>query len=408
MDEEESLTQAKNFPQNGVFMIKILARIFIKNHTDYQNETVRSQYGILCGAFGIFLNILLFTLKFIFGTLAASVAMIADAFNNLSDAASSVVQILGFKLSSKKPDPDHPFGHGRIEYISGLVVSFLILYMGTVLLKDSVLSIIHPETINISVLSVVVMGISILVKLYMYLYNHLTAKKINSVAMDVVAKDSLNDVISTSVVIAALIGSRFTSLPLDGIGGVVVGIFILKTGFEAAKDTIAPLLGSAPSAELVAQIEEELMKHKPIVGMHDLIIHDYGPGRMMISLHAEVPGNMNIFSLHDVIDIAENDIARRFNCHVIIHMDPVDTENKRLVELKNVLAEEIVKIDPELKYHDVRMVPGDTHTNLIFDVVKPFNSSMTDEQLKFAIHNAVHARCPDVYCAITVDRPFVK
>ena len=389
-------------------MLKLLARIFIKNHTDYQNETVRSQYGILCGAFGIFLNILLFTLKFIFGTLAASVAMIADAFNNLSDAASSVVQILGFKLSSKKPDPDHPFGHGRIEYISGLVVSFLILYMGTVLLKDSVLSIIHPETINISVLSVVVMGISILVKLYMYLYNHLTAKKINSVAMDVVAKDSLNDVISTSVVIAALIGSRFTSLPLDGIGGVVVGIFILKTGFEAAKDTIAPLLGSAPSAELVAQIEEELMKHKPIVGMHDLIIHDYGPGRMMISLHAEVPGNMNIFSLHDVIDIAENDIARRFNCHVIIHMDPVDTENKRLVELKNVLAEEIVKIDPELKYHDVRMVPGDTHTNLIFDVVKPFNSSMTDEQLKFAIHNAVHERCPDVYCAITVDQPFVK
>ena len=389
-------------------MLKLLARIFIKNHTDYQNETVRSQYGILCGAFGIFLNILLFTLKFIFGTLAASVAMIADAFNNLSDAASSVVQILGFKLSSKKPDPDHPFGHGRIEYISGLVVSFLILYMGTVLLKDSVLSIIHPETINISVLSVVVMGISILVKLYMYLYNHLTAKKINSVAMDVVAKDSLNDVISTSVVIAALIGSRFTSLPLDGIGGVVVGIFILKTGFEAAKDTIAPLLGSAPSAELVAQIEEELMKHKPIVGMHDLIIHDYGPGRMMISLHAEVPGNMNIFSLHDVIDIAENDIARRFNCHVIIHMDPVDTENKRLVELKNVLAEEIVKIDPELKYHDVRMVPGDTHTNLIFDVVKPFSCFLTDEQLKAAIHNAVHERCPDVYCAITVDQPFVK
>ena len=389
-------------------MIKILARLFIKDYTNYSNEQVRSQYGILCGSFGIFLNILLFALKFIFGTLAASVAMVADAFNNLSDAASSVVQILGFKLSSKKPDPDHPFGHGRIEYISGLVVSFLILYMGTVLLKDSVLSIIHPETMNISVLSIVVMGISIFVKLYMYLYNHLTAKKINSVAMDVVAKDSLNDVISTSVVIAALIGSRYTSLPLDGIGGVVVGIFIIKTGFEAAKDTIAPLLGSAPSAELVAQIEEELMKHKPIVGMHDLIIHDYGPGRMMISLHAEVPGNMNIFSLHDVIDIAENDIAQRFNCHVVIHMDPVDTENKRLAELKQVLSEEVPKINPELKFHDVRMVPGDTHTNLIFDVVKPYSCFLTDEQLKLAIHNAVHERCQDVYCAITVDQPFVK
>ena len=389
-------------------MIKLLSKIFIKNPEDYKNEMVRSQYGILCGAFGIFLNAVLFALKFIFGTLAASVAMVADAFNNLSDAASSVVQILGFKLSSKKPDPDHPFGHGRIEYISGLIVSFLILYMGTVLLKDSVLSIIHPEAMNISLLSIIVMGISIVVKLYMYLYNHLTAKKIDSLAMEVVAKDSLNDVISTSVVIAALVGSRFTSLPLDGIGGVVVGIFIIKTGIEAAKDTIAPLLGSVPSVQLVAQIEEELMKHKPIVGMHDLIVHDYGPGRMMISLHAEVPGNLNIFSLHDVIDIAENDIAKRFNCHVVIHMDPVDTENKRLAQLKEVLAEEVPKINPELKFHDVRIVPGDTHTNLIFDVVKPYSCILSDEQLKLVIHEAVHARCSDVYCAITVDQPFVK
>ena len=389
-------------------MIKLLAKIFIKNHNDYQNEKVRSQYGILCGAFGIFLNAVLFTLKFVFGTLAASVAMVADAFNNLSDAASSVVQILGFKLSTKKPDPDHPFGHGRIEYISGLVVSFLILYMGVALLKDSVLSIMHPKKPDTSILSVVIMGIGVLVKLYMYLYNHLISRKIDSVAMDVVAKDSLNDVISTGVVIIAIIGSRFTTLPLDGIGGVVVAAFILKTGFEAAADTVAPLLGTAPSAELVYQIEEELMKHKPIIGMHDLVVHDYGPGRMMISLHAEVPGNLNIFSLHDVIDIAEHDISVRFNCHVVIHMDPVDTENKRLAELKAILAEEIVKVNPELKYHDVRMVPGDTHTNLIFDVVKPYSCILTDDQLKLVIHEAVHARCPDVYCAITVDQPFVK
>lgn len=389
-------------------MIKLLAKIFIKNHNDYQNEKVRSQYGILCGAFGIFLNAVLFTLKFVFGTLAASVAMVADAFNNLSDAASSVVQILGFKLSTKKPDPDHPFGHGRIEYISGLVVSFLILYMGVALLKDSVLSIMHPKKPDTSILSIVIMGIGVLVKLYMYLYNHLISRKIDSVAMDVVAKDSLNDVISTGVVIIAIIGSRFTTLPLDGIGGVVVAAFILKTGFEAAADTVAPLLGTAPSAELVYQIEEELMKHKPIIGMHDLVVHDYGPGRMMISLHAEVPGNLNIFSLHDVIDIAEHDISVRFNCHVVIHMDPVDTENKRLAELKEILAEEIVKVNPELKYHDVRMVPGDTHTNLIFDVVKPYSCILTDDQLKQVIHEAVHARCPDVYCAITVDQPFVK
>ena len=389
-------------------MIKLLAKIFIKNPTDYHNEQVRSQYGILCGAFGIFLNALLFVLKFIFGSLAASVAIVADAFNNLSDAASSVVQILGFKLSSKKPDLKHPFGHGRIEYVSGLIVSFLILYMGLALIKNSVLSIIHPQDLESGLLSLIVMGLSILVKLYMYIYNHLIAKKINSLAMEVVAKDSLNDVISTLVVIAALIGSRFTSLPLDGIGGLVVGIFIIKTGFEAAKDTIAPLLGTAPSHEFVKEIEEELMKHKPIVGMHDLIVHDYGPGRVMISLHAEVPGNLNIYSLHDVIDVAEADIARRFNCNVVIHMDPVDTENKRLAQLKEILKEEVVKINPELTVHDIRMVPGDTHTNLIFDVVKPYSCFLTDDQLKQTIHNAVHARCDDVYCAITVDMPFVK
>ena len=389
-------------------MITLLSRLFIKNYNDYKNEQVRSQYGILCGAFGIFLNVLLFVLKFVFGTLAASVAMTADAFNNLSDAASSIIQILGFKLSSKKPDPDHPFGHGRIEYISGLIVSFIILYMGVALLKDSVLSIMHPKQPDTSVLSVVVMGIGVLVKLYMYIYNHLISRKIDSVAMEVVAKDSLNDVISTAVVIIAIIGSRFTTLPLDGIGGVIVAAFILKTGYEAAADTIAPLLGTAPSADLVNQIEEELMKHKPIIGMHDLVVHDYGPGRMMISLHAEVPGNLNIFSLHDVIDVAEHDISVRFGCQVVIHMDPVDTENKRLTELKEVLSQEIVRINPELKFHDVRMVPGDTHTNLIFDVVKPFSCILTDEQLKQVVHQAVHARCPDVYCAITVDQPFVK
>ena len=389
-------------------MISLLSRLFIKNYTDYKNEQVRTQYGILCGAFGIFLNVLLFALKFIFGTLAASVAMTADAFNNLSDAASSIVQILGFKLSSKKPDPDHPFGHGRIEYISGLIVSFIILYMGVALLKDSVLAIIQPEKTETSLLSVIIMGVGILIKVYMYIYNHLIARKIDSVAMEVVAKDSLNDVISTSVVIVAIIGSHFTTLPLDGIGGVIVAVFILKTGFESASDTIAPLLGTAPSEAFVTQIEEELMKHKPIIGMHDLIVHDYGPGRMMISLHAEVPGDMNIFSLHDVIDIAENDIAMRFGCHVVIHMDPVDIHNARLEELKTILSEEVPKINPELKYHDVRMVPGDTHTNLIFDVVKPYSCILTDDQLKMVIHEAVHARCPDVYCAITVDQPFVK
>lgn len=388
-------------------MIRLLAKLFIKNNKDYKNQTVREKYGILCGGFGIFLNVILFALKFIFGTIAASVAMVADAFNNLSDAASSIVQILGFKLASKKPDSQHPFGHGRLEYVSGLAISFFILLMGFELIKSSITKLINPEPQNYNLFSILVMGFAILIKFYMYLYNHQIAKKIDSVTMEATAKDSFSDMISTSVVIVSIIISRFTSFPVDGIAGIIVGAFILKTGYEAAKDTIGPLLGNPPSKELVDEIEKELLKYKPIIGMHDLIVHDYGPGRMMISLHAEVPGDMNIFDLHDVIDVAEVMISRKFNCSVVIHMDPIDTNNTRLEELKKILAEELPKIDKNLRFHDVRMVPGPTHTNLIFDVVKPFECALDNEQLIAVINEAVQHRDKSVFCAVTVDAPYV-
>ncbi|MBO4859475.1 MAG: cation transporter [Treponema sp.] len=388
-------------------MIRLLAKLFIKNNKDYKNQTVREKYGILCGGFGIFLNVILFALKFIFGTIAASVAMVADAFNNLSDAASSIVQILGFKLASKKPDSQHPFGHGRLEYVSGLAISFFILLMGFELIKSSITKLINPEPQNYNLFSILVMGFAILIKFYMYLYNHQIAKKIDSVTMEATAKDSFSDMISTSVVIVSIIISRITSFPVDGIAGIIVGAFILKTGYEAAKDTIGPLLGNPPSKELVDEIEKELLKYKPIIGMHDLIVHDYGPGRMMISLHAEVPGDMNIFDLHDVIDVAEVMISRKFNCSVVIHMDPIDTNNTRLEELKKILAEELPKIDKNLRFHDVRMVPGPTHTNLIFDVVKPFECALDNEQLIAEINEAVQQRDKSVFCAVTVDAPYV-
>lgn len=388
-------------------MISLLAKIFIKDRKNYSDSKVRTQYGIICGAFGIFLNVLLFIAKYVFGTIAASVSMVADAFNNLSDAASSLVSILGFKLACKKPDPEHPFGHGRIEYIAGLIVSFLILHMGFDLVTDSIKNVIHPEKSQSSLLSVIIMCAAILVKFYMYVYNHLIAKKINSVSMEATAKDSLGDMISTLVVIAALIFGKFTSLPLDAIGGIIVGIFILKTGLETAKDTIAPLLGTAPTKEFVCEIEEELMKHSPVLGMHDLVVHDYGPGRLMISLHAEVPGDKNIFELHDVIDNAEVDIAKRFNCHVIIHMDPVDVNNERLEKLKLVIKEECNNINPALCFHDVRMVPGVTHTNLIFDVVKPLDCKLSDENLVKLIQSAIHEKENDINCVITVDQCFI-
>ena len=389
-------------------MIKLLAKLFIKNNKDYSKPEVRTAYGMLCGSFGIFLNILLFAGKLTAGLIAKSVAMTADAFNNLSDAASSVVQLFGFKLSSKKPDPEHPFGHGRMEYISGLIISFLILLMGFELLKSSIDSVRHPETVSLNILSICIMSSSIIVKIYMYIYNHSIGKKINSVSLEAVAKDSLSDTISTFVVIASALLSPYTTLPVDGIAGIIVAGFILYAGYESAKETIEPLLGAAPELEFVKAIEEELMTHKPIIAMHDLVVHDYGPGRLMVSLHAEVPGDQNIFELHDVIDNAEVDIASKFNCHVVIHMDPIDSNNERLSELKKFLHENLKTIHPDLNCHDVRMVPGKTHTNLIFDVVKPFGCKLTDKELKNQITNLVRKDNKDIFCVITVDQPFVS
>lgn len=389
-------------------MLTLLSRFFIKNYKDYSDSSVRSQYGVLCGGVGIFLNLLLFAGKFIFGTLAASVAMIADAFNNLSDASSSLIQILGFKLSEKKPDPEHPFGHGRMEYITGLIISFLVLLMGVELFKSSVETILHPRQMELSTFSIVVMIAAVLVKLYMMFYNLSISKKINSVAMKATATDSFFDAISTSIVLISFGISRFTLLPVDGIAGIVVSLFILYGGYSSAKETISPLLGDPASREFVEQVEKEVRKFPEIVGIHDFVMHDYGPGRKMISLHAEVPGDRNIFELHDVIDLVEATLALKFKCQAVIHMDPIDTKNERLAELKKILNAQLEQIHPELKSHDVRMIPGPTHTNLIFDVVKPFELKMTDYELITLIQQKVNNECNDVYCAVTVDQPFVS
>lgn len=387
-------------------MVKILIRLFIKNSSDYGNTEVRTKYGIVCGAFGIFLNLMLFALKFIFGTVSKSVAMVADAFNNLSDGASSLVSILGFKLSLKKPDRDHPFGHGRMEYVSGLVISFLILLMGAELFRSSFSSVFSSEKTEFSASSVAVMCAALLVKFYMYFYNHRIGKKIGSVSMEATAKDSLGDTISTLVVIASLIAGKYTDLPVDALAGMIVGVFIIKTGFDSAKETVAPLLGEAPSKDFIKEIEAELLLHKPIMAMHDIVVHDYGPGRRMISLHAEVPGDKNIFELHDVIDNAENDISKKFNCSVVIHMDPVQTHNPLLEDIKRHLKIILFVIDPGLTAHDIRIVPGPTHSNLIFDVVKPFSCKIADSELKVKIDSAVKIKYPDVNTVVTVDVPY--
>lgn len=387
-------------------MISLLSRIFIKNSRDYSKPSVRTAYGVLCGAFGIFLNIVLFAAKFIAGTLAGSVAMTADAFNNLSDAASSLVSILGFRIASKKPDSEHPFGHGRMEYVSGLIVSFLILMMGVELIKTSVEAIINPEPVSGGLVPVLILCASILVKFYIWFYNHSVGKKISSVALEATAMDSLSDMISTFVVIVSVICSKFCSLPVDGIGGIIVAVFILRTGFESARDTLRPLLGTPPSEELVKAIEAEVMSHKPIIGIHDLVVHDYGPGRMMVSLHAEVPGDQNIFELHDVVDNAEISLSQKLGCSAVIHMDPVDTKNERLKELHKIASECAKQIDTRLSVHDVRMVPGPSHTNLIFDVVRPFDCCEDHASLKKELASKIEGLCSDVRCVICVDDPY--
>lgn len=388
-------------------MISLLAKLFIKNHEHTDDPSVRSAYGTLCGLVGIALNILLFAGKYIAGTISGSIAIAADSFNNLSDAGSSLITLLGFRLASKKPDPSHPYGLGRLEYLSGLIVSAIILVMGFELGKSSIEKIIHPEEVQFGWLPVVILIVSICVKIYMFLYNRSVGKKISSSAMVATATDSISDSVATFVVLVSMLIARFTSINVDGYAGVLVAAFILYAGFNAAKETLAPLLGQPPEPEFVEKVHDLVMSHPEVVGIHDMIVHDYGPGRQMITLHAEVNGNGNIFELHDAIDNIEQELASTFGCHATIHMDPVEAENDALNSLRAELAQMVKTIDPAISIHDFRMVPGPTHTNLIFDAVVPFSFRLSDEEVKLQITALLQEKYPNYYAVITVDKAYV-
>ncbi len=385
-------------------MVTLLAKLFIKNREDYKNPAVRQAYGVLCGAVGIFLNLCLFTGKFVAGLISNSISITADAFNNLSDAGSSIITLIGFKMAGQKPDPDHPFGHGRIEYISGLLVSVIILLMGTELLKSSVSKIIHPETPEFSPVILVILIASILVKCYMFLYNRRLGKKMDSAAMLVTGTDSLGDTLATSVVLISTLTAHFTDLSLDGWCGVLVGLFVCYSGFTAARDTISPLLGPAPDREFVQQVNDIVMSHKEIIGIHDLIVHNYGPGRVLISLHAEVPADGDILTLHDVIDTIEHELQKTLNCHAVIHMDPVQVGDQETERLKELVKGYLAQIDPCLTMHDFRIVTGPSHTNLIFDVVAPYNFRLSDGALTALIAEKVRADNPACFTVVDVDK----
>ncbi|MGN1197248.1 MAG: cation diffusion facilitator family transporter [Acetatifactor sp.] len=385
-------------------MITLLSNLFIKNKSEMKNPTVRQAYGMLCGGVGIFLNLMLFAGKFLAGLLSSSIAITADAFNNLSDAGSSIITLLGFKIAGQKPDPEHPFGHGRVEYISGLGVSVLILLMGIELVKGSVSKIIHPEELTFSPVIIVILLASILVKCYMFYYNRTLGKKLDSAAMSATAMDSISDCLATTVVLIATLVGHFTSITIDGWCGLLVGLFICRAGIMAAKETIGPLLGQPPSPEFVEQVSNIVMSYEEVIGLHDLIVHDYGPGRVLISLHAEVPADGNILTLHDVIDTIEQELKTTLNCHAVIHMDPVQVGDEETDRLKAMVKDIIAQIDSSLTIHDFRIVTGPTHTNLIFDVVTPFDFRLTDSELTALIQEKVKQENPGYFTVIQVDK----
>ena len=392
-------------------MIRLLAKWFIRGKESDSPERVRSAYGVLSGCFGIFLNLVLFTVKLIFGLLAHAVSLQADAFNNLGDAGSSVISLFGFRLASKKPDRDHPYGHGRFEYVSGLFVSIAIILMGWSLFRNALGVVLHggePAYATHFTASVCVMGAAVLVKLYMFLYNRALAKRFDSPALRAVAFDSLSDTVATGAVLVSALVTRFVPLPEwvrpDAWSGLLVSLFILYTGLKSVKETTAPLLGRRPDPAFVSAIEEATLFFEGIGGVHDVIVHDYGPGRVFVSLHAEVPADADIRDIHEVIDNAEKYLSERFRCNATIHMDPIITDDPETVRLHALARDALNEIGPSLSIHDFRAVQGPQNKTLLFDVSVPYTFSESDETIRERIERAIAERIPGCRADVTVDR----
>ena len=378
----------------------------IRRPEDGSDPAVRQAYGLLSGGVGIVLNLLLSAGKFVAGVLTGPIAVTAHAFNNLSPAGSSVVTLVGFRMAAKRADDDHPFGHGRIEYLSGLAVAVAILVVGLELAKSSLEKVLHPVEVAFSWLSVGILCASILVKLWMFFFNRNLSRRIGSAAMMATATDSLSDAAATSAVLLGTLVGHFADLYIDGWVGVLVAVFILRAGWGAAKDTLDPLLGQSPDPELVRGIQETVLGRPEIVGMHDLVVHDYGPGRCMASLHAEVPMDADILVIHDVIDNLERELRRKLGVEVVIHMDPIAVGDPRTDALKAQVTELVRRIDPDMTIHDFRMTAGPEHTNLILDVAVPYHCRLEDEQVQEAIGAAVKALPGNYYTVVSVDHVY--
>ena len=374
---------------------------------DPNSPQVRRRCGTIAGGMGIFLNLLLSAGKLLAGLLTASVAMTADGLNNLSDAATSVVTLIGFRLAGQEADAEHPFGHGRMEYVAGLIVSLAILLMGVEVGRSAVDSLLHGSTPEFSPLAVGILCAAILVKFWMFWFNRALGRTIGSAAMQATAADSLSDTLSTGVVLVSTLLCHFFQLHVDGLAGLLVCAFILKTGWEAARDTLAPLLGRPMDPELAADIDKLVLGHDHILGIHDLVYHDYGPGRAMMSFHAEVPADGDLLEIHDIIDHIERELKEKHHIEAVIHMDPV-VNDERTTALRDQVAALARELDPALSIHDFRITAGPMHTNLIFDVVVPYGFRLPDSQVRQSLTARIRALSPRYFPVIQIDHSYVE
>lgn len=387
-------------------MTEFIVKKFVKNHADIKDSAVRAAYGKLAGFVGIICNIILFAAKITVGTIAASVSITADAVNNLSDASSSIISLVGFKLAERPADEDHPYGHGRYEYLSALTVAVIILVIGVELFKSGVEKILSPEKADLSVATVVVLILSILMKLWMMLFNRKLGKRINSGSLIATAADCRNDVVTTGAVLLASVISHYSGFELDGMVGVAVAVFILISGLGLIKETINPMLGTAPDEEFVEKVREKILSYEGVIGMHDLIIHDYGPCRRFASVHVEMAAEEDVLLSHDVIDNIELDFKNNEGLHLVIHFDPILTKNPLTNDIRAQVERAVKEIDERLSIHDLRVVPGNTHTNIVFDCVRPHSVDIKSKELVRLIDEKVKTIDEKYNCVITIDDSF--
>lgn len=388
-------------------MFKLIVKLFVKDYKNHKNPVVRERYGLLSSIVGIIVNIILSLSKLVIGSLTSSISITADAINNLSDAGSCIVTLVGFKMAGMKPDKEHPFGHGRIEYIAALIVGFIVELMGFELIKSSVEKIKNPEELTFSIPAVIVLLISIFGKLWLALFNRYLGKTISSPALSAVVTDSLSDICATAFTLLALILSRYTSLPLDGFFGIIVALFIMYSGYGILKETIGIILGVPPSGELVDKIVELIKSHDSVIDIHDLVIHSYGENRLFGSVHVEVPADFDILEAHDNMDHIEKEILEKFGINMVVHLDPLVVNDERIKVLKDLTYGTIKNFDERLSLHDFRVVEGPTHTNFIFDLVIPFDYKLSAEELKEKIAELMKEHNKNYFVVITVEYSYV-